>query len=153
MIATTHRRVPDNTSPAVNQRIERATDARLEFFSRNPDLIDQRLCELDREWDIERMIETGSSCLTLGSLVLGLTHHRRWLLLGGAVQSFLLLHALQGWCPPLPALRRLGFRTLDEINMERHALIAMRESEGDQPHRLAQGRIQCDQHRPHPVVI
>ena len=35
-------------------------------------------------------------------------------------------HALQGWCPPLAVLRRLGFRTAKEINEERFALAALR---------------------------
>jgi hypothetical protein len=38
----------------------------------------------------------------------------------------LLQHAVQGWCPPIPILRRLGFRTADEINRERYALKALR---------------------------
>jgi hypothetical protein len=42
------------------------------------------------------------------------------------VAGFLLQHALQGWCPPLPVLRRLGVRTADEINQERYALKALR---------------------------
>jgi hypothetical protein len=40
--------------------------------------------------------------------------------------GFLLQHAVQGWCPPLPLLRRLGVRTADEINEERYALKALR---------------------------
>jgi hypothetical protein len=35
-------------------------------------------------------------------------------------------HALQGWCPPVPLLRRLGFRTSFEIEEERQALKALR---------------------------
>ncbi len=42
------------------------------------------------------------------------------------VSSFLLIHALQGWCPPLPVLRRLGFGTASEIDYERYALKALR---------------------------
>ncbi len=34
--------------------------------------------------------------------------------------------ALQGWCPPLPLLRRLGLRTAEEISQERNALKALR---------------------------
>jgi hypothetical protein len=37
-----------------------------------------------------------------------------------------LQHAVQGWCPPIPVLRRFGFRTADEINRERYALKALR---------------------------
>lgn len=42
------------------------------------------------------------------------------------VGGFLLQHALQGWCPPVPVLRRLGFRTQTEIDEERYALKALR---------------------------
>ena len=57
---------------------------------------------------------------------LGVFRDRRWFLLPGAVAGFLLQHAVQGWCPPLPVLRRLGVRTADEINQERFALKALR---------------------------
>jgi hypothetical protein len=36
---------------------------------------------------------------------------------------FLLQHGLQGWCPPLPVLRRLGVRTQREIDAEKYALM------------------------------
>jgi hypothetical protein len=64
--------------------------------------------------------------ITLIGLCLGLTKSRKWLVLPFMVQSFFLQHALQGWCPPLPMLRRLGIRTADEINQERYALKALR---------------------------
>jgi len=54
------------------------------------------------------------------------TRARRWLFLPALVQSFFLQHALQGWCPPLIVLRRLGFRTMREIDDERMALKALR---------------------------
>jgi hypothetical protein len=38
-----------------------------------------------------------------------------------------LQHALQGWCPPVPVLRRLGYRTQPEIEEERCALRALLE--------------------------
>jgi hypothetical protein len=96
------------------------------YFAQNPDQIDRRLRELDAEWDIERVLETGSSTLTLTGLVLGIASSRKWLLLSLAVQGFFMQHALQGWCPPLPVFRSLGIRTADEINRERYALKALR---------------------------
>lgn len=36
------------------------------------------------------------------------------------------MHALQGWCPPLPVFRCYGFRTAAEIDYERYALKAIR---------------------------
>jgi hypothetical protein len=92
----------------------------------HPEQIEGRLRELDHEWDIERVLETGSSVLTLGGLLLGTGVDRRWLLLSFAVQGFFLQHALQGWCPPLPLFRAMGIRTVEEINRERVALKALR---------------------------
>src|SRR5687767_14931763 len=65
MIAHTTGRVPRNTSAAVNQEIRRQTESRLEWHRRDPHAIPQRLEALDREWDIERALETGSAALTL----------------------------------------------------------------------------------------
>jgi hypothetical protein len=126
MIARSANRVKDHTNPAANQRIRRQTQRNVAYYQRRPEQIDQRLGELDGEWDVERMLETGSSTLTLTGLLLGMTRGRKWLLLSLAVQGFFMQHALEGWCPPLPVLRRLGFRTQYEIEQERYALKALR---------------------------
>ena len=52
--------------------------------------------------------------------------HRRWFVLPALVGAFLLQHAIQGWCPPVSVLRRMGVRTTREINHERFALKALR---------------------------
>ena len=51
---------------------------------------------------------------------------RKWLLLSGAVLGFLLQHAINGWCPPIPLLRRFGIRTRSEIDREKYALKILR---------------------------
>jgi hypothetical protein len=72
------------------------------------------------------VLEANASALALAGVLLGATVSRRWLLLAGVVPAFLLQHALQGWCPPLEAIRRLGVRTRGEIDVERAALRALR---------------------------
>lgn len=62
---------------------------------------------------------------------------KRWWLIGLAAQGFFLQHALQGWCPPLGLVRRLGFRTAHEIEAERHQLLALA---GEDPQRDANTR-------------
>ena len=119
-------RVPEHTGAEFNQRIEDQTKERINFYSNNPARIDQRLRELEEEWDIERTLETNASILSLLGLAMGFTVSRRWFVLPLAIQSFFLQHALQGWCPPLPILRRYGFRTSEEIERERTALKAIR---------------------------
>jgi len=76
-------------------------------------------------WDIERALEGNASTLALGGLALGFPANRKWFALPVVVMSFLLQHGLQGWCPPLPVLRRLGFRTRGEIDQEKYALKAL----------------------------
>jgi hypothetical protein len=125
MFARNVDRVPSHTKQWINDSIRRDIDARIAWYSEHPDLIPQRLRELEREWDVERCLETGSATLSLSGLILGLTRSRRWLFLPLAVQTFFLQHALQGWCPPLPLFRRLGVRTQVEIERERRALQAI----------------------------
>ncbi|GAB2175893.1 YgaP family membrane protein [Dongia sp. agr-C8] len=125
-MVSTARRVPKHTSSDVNARIRHDMIERIHHYADHPDEIPQRLAELDREWDIERAIEANASTLALTGVVLGATGDRRWLVLPALVTAFLLQHAVQGWCPPVPVLRRLRFRTADEINQERYALRALR---------------------------
>lgn len=126
MPAKTARRVPDQTAQEINERIRRATEIRVHYYANHPQEIEQRLRELDQEWDIERTLETGSSALSLTGLIMGIGVSRKWLLLTLAVQGFFMQHAIQGWCPPLPLFRRLGIRTVAEIDQERYALKALR---------------------------
>jgi hypothetical protein len=126
MLATSAERVARHTSDAVANRIRQETRQRVGYYAQHPDEIEQRLTELDREWDIERVLETGSSTLTLTGLALGLGVNKKWFILSLVVQGFFMQHALQGWCPPLPVFRRMGVRTNEEINAERYALKALR---------------------------
>jgi hypothetical protein len=88
--------------------------------------IERRLGELDEEWDIERVLEANAASVALAGTVLAATVHKRWLMLPALVGGFLLQHATHGWCPPVPVLRRLGYRTAREIETERIALKALR---------------------------
>jgi hypothetical protein len=127
MLPSTVDRVPSHTAPHVNERIRRKTQERLRQYAlRGPMAIERRLRQLDREWDIERILEANAATATFTGLTLGATVDRRWFVLPAVVAGFLLQHAVQGWCPPLPILRRLGFRTQSEIDEERYALKAMR---------------------------
>ena len=117
-------RVRRSTSDEVNDEIDRRTQQNIHHFSGlDRDDILRRIDALEREWDVERILEVNASTLALTGLVPGLTVNRRWFLLPGVVLPFLLQHGLQGWCPPLPILRRLGVRTRGEIDREKFALL------------------------------
>jgi hypothetical protein len=120
ILTPTAQRVSAHTSPEINLRIQQAMRARVDALAKEgPAAMERRLLALDEEWDVERCLETGASSLILLGLTLGTAVDRKWLLLPAGVAGFLLQHALQGWCPPLPVFRRLGVRTADEINEER----------------------------------
>ncbi len=126
-VPSTTERVPQHTDRDVNERITRQTEGNVAYYStRDPRLLDLRLHELDREWDIERILEANAATVSL--IGLGLTRFvsRGWILLPLAVAGFLLQHAIQGWCPPVTLFRRLGVRTQREIDEERYALKAIR---------------------------
>jgi hypothetical protein len=134
--------VPANTADEINEWIRRQTEQRVvQCACGGTEAIGRRLEELDREWDVERYLETMAPTFSLLGLALGIARHRAWLLVPAVVQTFFLQHALQGWCPPVPVLRRLGVRTLDEINEERYALKALR---GDFGHVEAAGDVAGD---------
>ena len=124
--ATTRRRVPAQTAAYINRRIDSQIERNVRFFSAHPGEIDRRLTELDQEWDIERVIQANAATLALAGTILGLKSSHRFLLVPALVTGFLLQHAIQGWCPPLPFLRRAGVRTAAEIETERNALKALR---------------------------
>ncbi|HEX9264019.1 MAG TPA: hypothetical protein VF977_06595 [Candidatus Binatia bacterium] len=119
-------RVRANTARDVNEEIDSRIDESIQLYRvKGVTDILQRLYELEREWDIERMLEMMASSFSLTGLVLGRTKNKRWFIFPTIVLSFLLVHAVQGWCPPLSILRRLGFRTREEIDRELYALKAV----------------------------
>ena len=119
-------RVRANTKPDVQQKIDLETDAMIQYYrTQRRKAVLERIAELEREWDIERVLETNASALALAGVVLSMFSGRKWLLLSGSVLGFLLQHAVQGWCPPIPGLRKLGVRTQNEIDREKFALKAM----------------------------
>lgn len=127
MIPSTARRVPDNTADHVNDEIRRAAEERVaRIAAAGLEAIDRRLRELDEEWDIERTLEANAATLAAVGGGLALLVDRRFALIPLIVGSFLLQHAVQGWCPPLPVFRRMGVRTQTEIDHERYALKALR---------------------------
>ncbi|MCB5176712.1 hypothetical protein [Microvirga lenta] len=126
MVASSAERVAGRTGQNANRRIEARIAESVRWHAEHPDRIDRRLRELDEEWDIERMLEANAATVAFAGVALGATMDRRWLALPALVSIFLFQHSVQGWCPPLPILRNLGFRTAREIDTERYALKALR---------------------------
>ena len=119
----TTKRVELNTDKYVNEKIRKKTLENIASYTNGKDEeIISRIAELNKEWDIERLLETNAASIVIASTILGFTVNKKWFSISGIAGGFLLQHALQGWCPPVPIFRRLGIRTYSEINYEKNAL-------------------------------
>jgi hypothetical protein len=120
-------RIEKSTPEKLNKEIREETYQNLqEYGGMSRVEINARMIELNREWDVERTLQLNAAMLALTGTLLGITVDKKWFTLPVVVTGFLLQHSIQGWCPPLPFFRSLGFRSRKEIELERHALKAMR---------------------------
>ena len=137
-------RVREHTDPEVLARLDQAMVDRVRELAQDPAspagrmAISQRIDALEREWDIERVLEANAGTLALLGTWRTLRRGRLWAVLPLAVTAFLIQHAVQGWCPPMVVLRRLGVRSRQEIEVERWALKLLR---GDADHLPSVGSV------------
>ncbi|MCE3229060.1 MAG: hypothetical protein K0S32_3611 [Bacteroidetes bacterium] len=118
-------RVRRNTSVKDNIKTDLKIIKNIEKYSKDHTTIENRLNKLEKEWDIERMLEFNAAFFSIAGFLMS-ARNRLWLAVPAIVVTFLAQHATQGWCPPLPLLRKLGFRTRQEIDREKYALKALR---------------------------
>ena len=115
------------TSKRKNAAIDQLTLSNIRKYSgKSPDEISQRIRELDKEWDIERVLDLGMSALALSGIASSLVINRYSIILPMLLLLFFIWHALEGWCPPIPLLRHFKVRTRPEIDREKYALKAIR---------------------------
>lgn len=122
-LPSTQSKVNEHTPDHINQQIERETEASVNYFKRQGEHdIQERIKELDREWDTERLLEMNMASIAFVSSLLAVRANRKWALLAGASSAILIQQALQGWTPAIALFRQMGIRTVDEINREKKAL-------------------------------
>lgn len=121
-------RVKEATSSSINWEIESKMWNRVALYAnKSSEEISQRIHELEKEWDIERYLGVNMSTLAMSGLAAGvLSKNKNWLILPAIVLGFFFQHSVQGWCPPLPLLRKLNIRTSKEIEQEKYALKLIR---------------------------
>ena len=120
-------RVRENTSDRINRTIDQNILKSIEYYlSQDEAAVSARIRELDKEWDIERVLEVNMPVVALIGISLGVFVSYWWFIFPTLVLLFFLQHAIQGWCPPLPIFRKLGYRTKTEIERERYALKLIR---------------------------
>jgi len=128
LLPPTTKRVHLCTKKDVNTRIKGKSIQSLKSSnSNNGQALNERIDRLNSEWDTERFLETNASLIIfIGSLIGLITRNFYWFLIPGFISFFLLQHALKGWCPPLPLIRRAGIRTAEEIFNEKSVLKHLR---------------------------
>ena len=118
-----------NPAPLVTEGIDNRTHLEpSRTVSAPPGVIELRLRELDREWDVDRLTAATSSLFLFIGLQLVSFKGEQWLVFPALVAACLMLHAFIGWTPLLPLLRVLGFRTPREIA---HAQLTLETSRRD----------------------
>lgn len=119
-------RVREHTALSVNERIDLLTQAEIEKAERlGPEAVQRRLAELEQEWDVDRALMLVFSLLGGTTFSAGISGRKGWLYFFTVQMAFLGIHAAAGWCPPVSVLRRMGFRTRQEIEAEKHALLSL----------------------------
>ncbi|MFA6237921.1 MAG: hypothetical protein WC635_11375 [Bacteriovorax sp.] len=115
-----------NLSPEkLNKKIDKKTNQLLHgIVSQGADAVRARIKKLDKEWDIDRAVMLISSTVIFSQLISAYKRRNKNMLWGPLIHSPLLfMHATLGWCPAVPVLRQLGFRTRFEIEEEKDELI------------------------------
>jgi hypothetical protein len=123
-----------NTLPADRERVQRQIKMQIAYYTRHPELIGIRLRQLDREWDIERIIERKTAALAVVGTTASNMRNYRWLALPARLTR-LLHNTVQEWGPPVRTIRKLGYRTRDEIEQERQELMTLRDRQAARPKR------------------
>lgn len=127
MIPSTTERVPKFTHQRVNDYIsERTRENVAQYAAASPQRLDERVRQLDHEWDVDRVTAMVVGVGLAAGAILTVAFGIGWVLVPTALTASLLTHAVFGWSPLLPVVRRLGFRTECEIAHERFALKALR---------------------------
>jgi hypothetical protein len=126
-VSSKFERIRAHTPEFINNKIDRQIERNIAYFAtQSKERISQRLIELEREWDLERIIEFNSAVFAFAGTFLSVAVSKRFIALPLVVNGFLFQHAIQGYCIPSAMLRRLGVRTRNEIDAEKYALKALR---------------------------
>ncbi len=111
----------------INEKTMEEIEDRIKCYAlRRPEDIENRLAELDHEWNIERFLDLKIFSVALIGTILGITKTKKWLLLSGVALPFLLLNSTSSRNPLHSIFSEFGFRNKKEIELERYALKALR---------------------------
>ena len=128
VLPATTQRVETYTNPAVNAMIRTDTlDDLLCLEDAGEEELSRRIQALNAEWDTERFVEAKAALCVMGCSLFGMSKNKWWSFVSLISATFLLQHALLGWCPSAPLMRKIGIRTPEEISREKFVLKMLRK--------------------------
>ncbi len=128
VLPATTQRVETYTNPGVNEMIRTATlDNLMCLEDADEEELSRRINALNAEWDTDRFIEAKAAMCVMGCSLFGMGKHKFWSFVSLVTATFLLQHALLGWCPSAPIMRKMGIRTAEEISREKFVLKMLRK--------------------------
>src|SRR5690606_11587201 len=128
-VMSTHDKVRMHTPSVVNHQLDAEAEHRLAEFlegGNNPAACHARITRLDQEWEMERVLALGVGVASIAAMLASKGLGRTlWSIpaIGGAV---LVQQTLTGGSLLAPLLRRMGFRSRQEIEIEKYALKSLR---------------------------
>lgn len=135
-IKNPHDRVRNRSPKSFTKEIDMETDYVVKnTIQSGAFAIRERLLQLDKEWDIDRALDFLFSTTVGAQLAVAMKKRNLNYIWFPIVQTaFLFMHTTYGWCPPVPLLRKMGFRTRFEIQSEREELLnALINMESEHP--------------------
>jgi len=92
-------------------------------FIPHPEVISARLQELERECDLERVQDLNNTIYELNGTLLGKILNKHFTELPVSTTMRLAQEAGNNWNPPAAMFKSLGYRTKEEIEKEKSALL------------------------------
>ncbi len=77
-------------------------------------VINNRIKELEAEWDVERSIQLKASLIAFSGLALGASLGKKWLMIPAAICSFFAVHAIKGGAMPVSGNSRTRRQIAEE---------------------------------------
>ena len=122
-------RLPEVLYPSVDEaaRANREKIAQnVSFYKANPRGIETRLEALDEEWSVDKVLQIFTGGASVAAFWFSLTKSRLFNIVPAILGGGAIAYGITGKSPAADLVRRLGFRTRDEIEGERMALLAVR---------------------------
>jgi len=115
----------------VDSPLNQLTEHNIHMYSgQSREAINKHIGELETEWSIERVIESGASVLSIIGIALGAFVSPWFLVLPFIISALFLVHAVSRVCPGLTLLQGKGKRTGCDIAAEKFAMRTLR-GDGD----------------------